>query len=147
CVMAAVGSLRIAIEAPLCMAPSASGQGSRLRVVSCNVVTAKPIGVLEGVDFHHTGEVRRLVRNSISRHLDEQSIVLLSSMGYSPTGEVFNLACEDVATSAAAALEADKLILFGPDAGIFDSRGQLLRELKPTKAVALRESLGNSLPG
>ncbi|AQZ94624.1 amino-acid N-acetyltransferase [Halopseudomonas phragmitis] len=145
CVMDAVGSLRIAIEARLCTAPS--GQRSRLRVVSGNFVTAKPIGVVDGVDFHHTGEVRRIDRKAISQHLDEQSIVLLSSIGYSPTGEVFNLACEDVATSAAAALNADKLILLGPDTGIFDADGQLLRELKPTRATALLKALGNSLPG
>ena len=129
------------------MAPTAFGKGLRLRAVSGNCVTAKPIGVVDGVDFHHTGEVRRIDRKAISRHLDEQSIVLLSSLGYSPTGEVFNLACEDVATSTAAALEADKLILFGPDAGIFNAEGQLLRELKPTRAQPLLNALGNSLPG
>lgn len=147
CVMDAVGSLRIAIEAQLCSAPTTSGQGSRLRVVSGNFVTAKPIGVVDGVDFHHTGEVRRIDRKAISRHLDENAIVLLSSIGYSPTGEVFNLACEDVATSAASALEADKLILFGPDQGIFSADGELLRELKPTRAQPLLNALGNSLPG
>lgn len=145
CVMDAVGSLRIAIEARLCTAPS--GQRSRLRVVSGNFVTAKPIGVLDGVDFHHTGEVRRIDRKAISQHLDQQAIVLLSSIGYSPTGEVFNLACEDVATSAAAALEADKLILLGPETGIFDSEGRLQRELKPSRAGTLLQQLGNSLPG
>ncbi|MEH6669337.1 amino-acid N-acetyltransferase [Halopseudomonas sp.] len=147
CVMDAVGSLRIAIEAQLCSAPTTSGQGSRLRVVSGNFVTAKPIGVVDGVDFHHTGEVRRIDRKAISRHLDESAIVLLSSIGYSPTGEVFNLACEDVATSTASALEADKLILFGPDQGIFNAEGELLRELKPTRAQPLLNALGNSLPG
>lgn len=144
CVMDAVGSLRIAIEARLC---TASGQGPRLRVVSGNFVTAKPIGVVDGVDFHHTGEVRRIDRKAISKHLDEESIVLLSSIGYSPTGEVFNLACEDVAISAASSLEADKLILFGPDTGIMDAEGNLLRELKPTRALPLLTALGNSLPG
>ncbi|EZQ19670.1 amino-acid N-acetyltransferase [Pseudomonas sp. G11-1] len=144
CVMDAVGSLRIAIEARLC---TLAGQGSRLRVVSGNFVTAKPIGVIDGVDLHHTGEVRRIDRKAISRHLDDESIVLLSSIGYSPTGEVFNLACEDVATSAASALEADKLILFGPDTGIFDAEGRLLRELKPSRAQSLLAALGNSLPG
>lgn len=143
-VMDAVGSLRIAIEAALCVA---SGQGPRLRVVSGNFVTAKPIGVVDGVDFHHTGEVRRIDRKAINRHLDEESIVLLSSIGYSPTGEVFNLACEDVATSTASSLEADKLILFGPDTGIFDDQGNLLRELKPTRALPILARLGNSLPG
>lgn len=144
CVMDAVGSLRIAIEARLC---TLAGQGSRLRVVSGNFVTAKPIGVIDGVDLHHTGEVRRIDRKAISRHLDDASIVLLSSIGYSPTGEVFNLACEDVAISAASALEADKLILFGPDTGIFDADGQLLRELKPSRALPLLAALGNSLAG
>jgi amino-acid N-acetyltransferase len=110
-------------------------------------VTAKPIGVVDGVDFHHTGEVRRIDRKAISQHLDENAIVLLSSIGYSPTGEVFNLACEDVATSTASALEADKLILFGPDQGIFNADGELLRELKPTRAQPLLSALGNSLPG
>ena len=144
CVMDAVGSLRIGIEARLC---TLAGQGSRLRVVSGNFVTAKPIGVLDGIDLHHTGEVRRIDRKAISRELDDGSIVLLSSIGYSPTGEVFNLACEDVATSAASALEADKLILLGPDIGIFDNTGQLLRELKPSRAKALLPTLGSSLPG
>ncbi|MEZ2744048.1 amino-acid N-acetyltransferase [Halopseudomonas bauzanensis] len=144
CVMDAVGSLRIAIEARLC---TLAGQGSRLRVVSGNFVTAKPIGVIDGVDLHHTGEVRRIDRKAISRHLDDESIVLLSAIGYSPTGEVFNLACEDVAISAASALEADKLILFGPDTGIFDAEGQLLRELKPSRALPLLATLGSSLPG
>ncbi|MFA5677306.1 MAG: amino-acid N-acetyltransferase [Pseudomonas sp.] len=142
CVMDAVGSLRIAIEARLC---TLAGQGSRLRVVSGNFVTAKPIGVIDGVDLHHTGEVRRIDRKAISRHLDDSSIVLLSSLGYSPTGEVFNLACEDVAISAASALEADKLILFGPDTGIFDADGQLVRELKPSRALPLLGSQHNPL--
>ncbi|SDS75601.1 N-acetylglutamate synthase [Halopseudomonas litoralis] len=144
CVMDAVGSLRIAIEARL---GTNAGQGRRLRVVGGNFVTAKPIGVIDGVDLHHTGEVRRIDRKAISQHLDEESIVLLSSIGYSPTGEVFNLACEDVATSAASALEADKLILFGPDTGIFDAEGYLLRELKPSRAMPLLAALGNSQPG
>ena len=143
CVTEAVGALRIAIEAQLCT----QQQGAHLRVTGGNMVTAKPIGVVDGVDFHHTGEVRRIDRKAISRHLDEHDIVLLSSLGYSPTGEVFNLACEDVATSVAAALGADKLILFGEDAGIKDENGLLLRELKPTRAAPLLNSLGNSLPG
>ncbi|HIQ54872.1 MAG TPA: amino-acid N-acetyltransferase [Pseudomonas pachastrellae] len=143
CVIDAIGSLRIAIEAQLCTQQS----GSRLRVVGGNLVTAKPIGVVDGVDFHHTGEVRRIDRKAIARHLDEQNVVLLSSIGYSPTGEAFNLACEDVATSVAVALNADKLILFGEDAGIRNEQGELLRELKPTRAAPLLQQLGTSLPG
>lgn len=137
CVIDAVGQLRIALEARLSMDMAASPmQGSRLRVSGGNFVTARPIGVLDGVDYHHTGEVRRIDRRGIGRLLDERSIVLLSSLGYSPTGEIFNLSCEDVATRTAIELKADKLVLFGSDSGLLDEQGSLVRELRPQQVPA-----------
>jgi amino-acid N-acetyltransferase len=148
CVIDAVGQLRVAIEARLSMDMAASPmQGSRLRVAGGNLVTARPIGVVDGVDYHHTGEVRRIDRKGIGRLLDERSIVLLSSLGYSPTGEIFNLACEDVATRAAIALAADKLILFGSDAGLLDEQGRLVRELRPQQVDAHLQRLGDNYAG
>jgi len=144
CVNDAVGALRLAIEARLSMDIAASPmQGSRLRVASGNLVTARPIGVLEGVDFHHTGEVRRVDRKGISRLLDERSIVLLSPLGYSPTGEIFNLACEDVATRAAIELGAEKLVLFGAAPGLLDEHGRLVRELRPQQVAPHLQRLGS----
>jgi amino-acid N-acetyltransferase len=143
CVIDAVGHLRIALEARLSMDMAASPmQGSRLRVSGGNFVTARPIGVLDGVDYHHTGEVRRIDRRGIGRLLDERSIVLLSSLGYSPTGEIFNLSCEDVATRAAIELKADKLVLFGSDTGLLDEQGNLVRELRPQQVLAHIARLG-----
>ena len=148
CVIDAVGSLRIAIEARLSMDMAASPmQGARLRVASGNFVTARPIGVLDGVDYHHTGEVRRVDRKGIGRLLDERSIVLLSPLGYSPTGEIFNLACEDVAMRAAIDLQADKLVLFGSEAGLLDEQGRLVRELRPQQVPAHLARLGTSYQG
>ncbi|UVE17609.1 amino-acid N-acetyltransferase [Pseudomonas sp. LS44] len=145
CVIDAVGHLRIAIEARLSMDMAASPmQGARLRVSSGNFVTARPIGVVEGIDYHHTGEVRRVDRKGIGRLLDERAIVLLSPLGYSPTGEIFNLACEDVATRAAIELGAEKLLLFGAEQGVLDDSGKLLRELRPQQASAHLQRLGNS---
>ncbi|MEL7936225.1 MULTISPECIES: amino-acid N-acetyltransferase [Pseudomonas] len=145
CVIDAVGSLRIAIEARLSMDMAASPmQGARLRVAAGNLVTARPIGVVEGIDYHHTGEVRRIDRKGIGRLLDERSIVLLSPLGYSPTGEIFNLACEDVAMRAAIELDADKLILFGGERGLLDEDGKLVRELRPQQVPAHLQRLGNS---
>ncbi len=144
----AVGALRLAIEARLSMDIAASPmQGSRLRVASGNLVTARPIGVLEGVDYHHTGEVRRVDRKGISRLLDERSIVLLSPLGYSPTGEIFNLACEDVATRAAIELGADKLLLFGAEPGLLDADGKLVRELRPQQVAPHLQRLGSDYQG
>ncbi|EJT83875.1 N-acetylglutamate synthase [Pseudomonas putida S11] len=148
CVIDAVGALRLAIEARLSMDIAASPmQGSRLRVASGNLVTARPIGVLEGVDYHHTGEVRRVDRKGISRLLDERSIVLLSPLGYSPTGEIFNLACEDVATRAAIELGADKLLLFGAEPGLLDADGKLVRELRPQQVAPHLQRLGSDYQG
>lgn len=145
CVIDAVGQLRIAIEARLSMDMASSPmQGSRLRVASGNFVTARPIGVVDGVDYHHTGEVRRIDRRGINRLLDERSIVLLSPLGYSPTGEIFNLACEDVATRAAIDLGADKLVLFGAEQGLLDEQGKLIREMRPQQVPAHLARLGTS---
>ncbi|GLZ84995.1 amino-acid acetyltransferase [Metapseudomonas resinovorans] len=145
CVIDAVGQLRIAIEARLSMDIAASPmQGSRLRVSTGNFVTARPIGVVDGIDYHHTGEVRRVDRKGIGRLLDERTIVLLSPLGYSPTGEIFNLACEDVATRVAIDLGADKLILFGAERGLIDESGKLVRELRPQQVPPHLIRLGNN---
>lgn len=118
-VRAAIGIVKSDIEARLSIGlPNTPMHGARIRVVSGNFVTAKPKGVIDGVDFQHTGEVRRIDRRAINQQLDQGNIVLLSSCGYSPSGEMFNLAAEDVATQAAISLVAEKLILMGEDEGL-----------------------------
>lgn len=125
----AAGSLRAQIEALLSMGlPNSPMQGSRMRVCSGNFVTARPIGIVDGVDFQHTGKVRRIDVEGIDRQLQDGSIVLLSPLGYSPTGEIFNLALEDIAVHCASAINADKLMLFGAAPGISDASGELIRQ-------------------
>lgn len=125
----ATGSLRAQIEALLSMGlPNSPMQGSRMRVCSGNFVTARPIGVVDGVDFHHTGRVRRIDASGIHQQLAEGSIVLLSPLGYSPTGEIFNLALEDIAVHCTSAINADKLVLFGSAAGVLDDSGDLIHQ-------------------
>lgn len=124
----ATGALRLHIEALLTMGLANSPMhGSEIRVSSGNFVIAKPIGVKRGVDYKHTGLVRRVDTKGINNQLDLGSIVLLSPVGYSPTGEVFNLALEDVATQAAISLKADKLIAFTEQQGLLASSGELIR--------------------
>jgi len=84
--------------------------GTRIRVASGNFVTAKPIGVLDGIDHGHTGEVRRVDNAAINQQLENNNIVLLSPLGYSPTGEIFNLSATDVGSRVAISVNADKLI-------------------------------------
>lgn len=124
----ATGSLRIHIEALLTMGLINSPMhGAQIRVSSGNFVVAKPMGVRDGVDFKHTGLVRKIDAAGINTQLDFGSIVLLSPVGYSSTGEVFNLSLEDVATQTAIALKADKLITFTNQDGLLDVSGKLIK--------------------
>ncbi len=130
----AAGSVRSQIEARLTMGLANSPMhGSQIRVCSGNLVVAMPIGVRDGVDFEHTGLVRRIDKDGISDHLDDGSIVLLPPMGYSSTGEVFNLSHEDVATQTAIALNADKLVFLTENEGLIDTEGKLLRNINSEK--------------
>ncbi|NDE57437.1 MAG: amino-acid N-acetyltransferase, partial [Gammaproteobacteria bacterium] len=114
CVKEAAGTVRVEIEALLSMGlPNSPMAGAELRVASGNFVTARPVGVRDGVDFQHTGEVRRIDAPGIREVLDLGKMVMLSALGYSSTGEIFNLRSEDVATQTAIALKADKLVLLG----------------------------------
>ena len=134
----AAGSLRAQIEALLSMGlPNSPMQGSRIRVCSGNFVTARPIGVVSGIDFHHTGKVRRVDADGINQQLADGSIVLLSPLGYSPTGEIFNLALEDIAVQCAAAIGADKLVLFSSEAGALNDNGALIRQCAAGEIDAL----------
>jgi amino-acid N-acetyltransferase len=141
CVKEAVGTVRVEIEALLSMGLANTPMaGARIGASSGNFVTARPLGIRDGIDYCHTGEVRRIDCAAIQRHLDDRRIVLLSPLGYSPTGEVFNISAEDVATAAATELQADKLVLIteGPD--LRDSRRRPLSQLSLTEAGALLHS-------
>ncbi len=144
CVKEAAGTVRVEIEALLSMGLANSPMaGADIRVASGNFVTAKPMGVRNGIDLMHTGEVRKIDAIAIRRRLDGGEIVLLSPLGYSPTGEIFNLTLEDVAASTAIALDADKLVFLMESTGIAGERGELLRELTTAEAEGI---LANKTP-
>lgn len=139
------GTVRVEIEALLSMGIANSPMaGSDIRVASGNFVTAKPLGVIDGVDLQHTGEVRKIDAAAIQKRLTDGELVLLSPMGYSPTGETFNLTLEDVASSAAIALKAEKLIFLMDTDGVKNLRGEFLREMTTHKAKNLLKNAHKS---
>ena len=145
CVKEANGIVRVEMEALLSMELANSPMwGADIRVSSGNFVTAKPVGVVGGVDFQHTGEVRKIDAEGIRRRLDDHEVVLISPLGFSPTGDVFNCTLEDVATSTAVALQADKLIFLTETAGALDARGRVISELTVKQAGDLAGA--NHLP-
>lgn len=137
-----VGSLSIDLEARFSMGlVNSPMHGADIRTSRGNYITARPLGVIDGVDYSLTGVVRKVDAEGIREHLDERSIVMASNLGFSPTGEVFNLSAEDVATEIAAALHADKLILFVPGRGVNNPAGELQSTLTPLAAEVLRKEI------
>jgi amino-acid N-acetyltransferase len=133
----AAGVLRVEIEALLSQGlPNSPMAGAQIRVASGNYITARPIGVLKGTDFQFTGAVRKVDAPGIARRLDAGEVVLVPPLGYSPTGEVFNLAWEDVAESVAVALKADKLLMY-TDRLPADAKGEVIAELTAQEAEGL----------
>jgi amino-acid N-acetyltransferase len=133
----AAGFLRVEIEALLSQGlPNSPMAGAQIRVASGNYIAARPIGVVDGVDFQFTGVVRKVDAAALAQRLDAGDVALVPHIGYSPTGEVFNLAWEDVAESVARALKADKLLLM-VDQLPTGRRGQILSELTAREAEAL----------
>ena len=110
-VVQAINAVRTHFEAQLSMGlPNTPMSGSEITLASGNFVTGMPIGVIDGVDLQHSGKVRYIRHQAINELLDLNHIVLLSNLGYSRTGEVFNLPTEELAADVASALSADKLI-------------------------------------
>ena len=133
----AVGQVRTRIEAQLSMGlPNTPMAGASLRVVSGNFVTARPYGIRNGIDYCQTGNVRKIDATAIDQHLINNNVVLVSPIGYSPTGETFNLRAEDVATEVAIALNADKLIFVMENNGVTNKDGNLLQQLNLPQAEA-----------
>jgi amino-acid N-acetyltransferase len=138
CVKEAVGRVRFEIEALLSMGLANSPMANAdIRVAGGNFITARPIGVINGVDLQHTGCVRKVDVAALNDRMEFGEVVLLSPLGFSPTGEVFNLTLEDIATATAIALDADKLVFLMDTDGVQNAQGELLKELTVSQAQAV----------
>ena len=120
---------RVQLEQQLSMGlPNTPLTGARLRILGGNVVTAKPIGILDGVDYVHSGTVRRVDAEGVRGILDQDAIALLSPLGYSPAGEIFSVSASEVAEKVAVAIGADKLIFLDRQLGLHAAGGELIRQ-------------------
>ncbi|HQE37999.1 MAG: amino-acid N-acetyltransferase [Zoogloea sp.] len=130
CVKAAVAVTRIEVEALLSQGlPNTPMAGSFMRVTGGNFLTAKPVGVVDGIDYGFTGAVRKVIADEIVADLDQQNVVLMSSLGVSPAGEIFNMSMEAVAEAVAIALKAEKLIYLCDAPGLLDAKGALIEAI------------------
>jgi amino-acid N-acetyltransferase len=125
CVKRAMGVTRIEIEALLSQGlPNTPLAGAFLRVTGGNFISAKPVGVVDGVDFQYTGAVRKVEADEIRADLAQENVVLITPIAASPSGDIFNLAWEEVAEAVAVAIKADKLIYLCDAVGLVDRKGK-----------------------
>jgi amino-acid N-acetyltransferase len=147
CAQEAAGQLRFEIEAAFSQGlPNTPMANSTVRMVSGNFLTARPVGIVDGVDFMHSGVVRRVDAAAMRRAIDIGALVLLSPFGFSPTGEAFNLTMEDVATSTAIALRADKLLFLTEVPGIREKPGDADSGIDTELALADAKRMLAALP-
>lgn len=140
----AVGQVRMAIVSQLSMGlPNTPMSGASIRVVSGNFITAQPYGIRNGIDYCQTGNVRKVDADAIDNQLAQNNVVLISPVGYSTTGETFNLRAEDVATETAIALKADKLIFIMENNGVMSKDKSLLQQLNLPQAEQWRKTHGD----
>jgi len=138
CVKRAMGVTRIEIEALLSQGlPNTPLEGAFLRVTGGNFISAKPVGVDEGVDFQFTGAVRKIEAEEIRADLAQENVVLITPIAASPSGEIFNLAWEEVAETVAVAIKADKLIFLCDAPSLVDKKGTRLPAVTVDEAQSL----------
>ncbi|PCH63551.1 MAG: amino-acid N-acetyltransferase, partial [SAR86 cluster bacterium] len=131
-----IGGLSVDIEASFSMGLANSPMhGANINLCRGNFITAKPMGIHDGIDYQYTGVVRKIQTEAMHRQLAQNNTVLLSNLGYSLSGEVFNLSAEEVATEVAIALQADKLLLFTPSEGVMNADGSLVSSLSKADAL------------
>lgn len=141
-VQSAVARVRVRIEGLFSLGlPNTPLHNTRINVLSGNLVTARPVGVVDGVDHLFTGRVRRIHHEAIRTLLEERSIVLLSPLGYSPSGQAFNLSSEELATDVAIAMGADKLIAFDDVSRVTTPDGVARSQMTPVELDAVLDTI------
>ena len=127
------GELRSRLEALFSTGlPNTPLHGTDISVANGNLVVARPLGIVDGVDHQFTGAVRQVHRARVNALLDSGAIVLMSPLGYSPSGQTFNLPSAELAAATALAIDADKLIVLDETRRLQDSEQREQSLLSPS---------------
>ena len=114
-----------------------------LRAASTNVITAHPVGVLQGVDHLFTGKVERVDVELLRSLLSQGVVPIIPPLGFDGDGKTYRLNSDGLAVAIALQLKAVKLIFVTAQPGLLH-RGQLIRQMM---ASELNQLLHQDLAG
>lgn len=142
----ACGMVRFDVESALSMGmPHTPSSNIRLRITSGNFLSARPLGVIDGVDMQYAGRVRKVDHHAIETMLNAGNVVLISPLGHSLSGYSYNLALEEVAADVAMALKAEKLVFLSPEAGVIDQNNEIISTLTTDEVACLLSNTPQSI--
>jgi amino-acid N-acetyltransferase len=113
--------------------PTSPLRETEINVLGGNFVTARPVGIVDGCDHLLTGRTRRVHADRMRAMLEHDSLLLLSPLGYSTSGQVFNLAADELATDVALAMDAEKLIVFNKQGALSSDQGERISIMSPAE--------------
>jgi amino-acid N-acetyltransferase len=118
-----------------------------LRAACANVITAYPVGILQGVDHLFTGKVERVDADLIQSLLAQGVVPVIPPLGFDGEGRTYRLNSDRVAVAVAEQLKAIKLIFVTVQDGLVH-RGQLIRQMLPDELRDLiRDAPDGFAPG
>jgi amino-acid N-acetyltransferase len=99
-----------------------------LRAASTNVITAHPMGIIQGVDHLFTGKVERVDTELLQSLLAQGVVPVIPPLGFDGDGKTYRVNSDGVAVAVAEALKAIKLIFITTQDGIL-VQGRLIRQM------------------
>ncbi len=99
-----------------------------LRAASTNVITAHPMGIIQGVDHLFTGKVERVDTELLTSLLSQGVVPVIPPLGFDGDGRTYRVNSDGVAVAVAEALKAIKLIFITAQDGIL-VQGRLIRQM------------------
>ncbi len=108
-----------------------------LNAAYANAVIGGPMGIIQGVDYQHTGKILRIDVELLRMFVQEGIVPVIPPLGFDTEGATFRINSDAIAVRAAQDLGAVKIIFLTTTQGL-NYRGQLVRHVS---AREVREML------
>lgn len=118
----------------------------QIRAAIANAVIAHPVGVVNGVDQKHTGEIEKVDTETLQGFLDQGILPVAPPLGYDSRGGTLRVNSDAVALKIATALNAAKIIFVTAVEPDLDLKNQVARQITADRADEIRKEIKERIP-